>query len=202
MENQANFQEVMNQFNELTGQVENKEPELKEVPKVEEPEKAETRTLLNKIITGKLKNEDIPEHVNRAFMRAVLGKAPFMYTFSIFNDSVRITLKEPVAERARDYFKQREELFQFKDIEVDSRLAVLTHLEEITTPKGEVIYKREDKEHIIHESPEAMVDYINKEYGELCIEIGASLSRIVPQLWLIFSGIWSFLIDSGVPSDF
>lgn len=166
--------------------------------------KAETqKVLLERVMQGTLEAKDIPESIYKAFTRSVIGGAPFTHTFSILRKEGSVTFSEPKGEMAKEFFRIRGLLDQ-NQVEAMAQLSILTHLESVTeTAKAKSLYSRKDSlELAAPEDQQDLPKWVNKQYAALFETLGSSLMRIIPQLWMIFSGVWGVMISSEVPSDF
>lgn len=169
-----------------------------------EPESDTRRSLVEKILSQTLTEKDVPQEMYQAFIRSVLTNVPFSYSFTIMKGELTVTFTEPKGAMAKQYSKLRSSL-GVSQMETVSQLAILSHLGSITSKKlASPLYVR--PEDVLNDcvalETEAVEDKIGSVYTDFISERGESLSRIIPSLWLILSGLWNFMLQKEIPQDF
>lgn len=164
-------------------------------------------SFLRKAVEGRLEDDDIPEAMRRMFSRSVVGQAPFMHTFSIFENKVEITFQEPKAADMLQYNKLSEKIAGL-DMEGSNALVMLYFLKTIafvddpnSSINNEVALSQEDLASLKDLTPEET----SFKLQELMFEkftIGNTLYRMLSVLWMMFSYAWRYLIDNTLPRTF
>ena len=180
----------------------------KETPPPAPPEPPkDTVNLLGKILKGDLAFEDIPDGLYKAFLRNAVGNAPFMHTFTLFNGLVDVTFKEVDVKQIREYNNILDGLPKDND-ELRMQFIMLNYIYKIISRDPEkkgaasVLYERSDDMLKGFTAKQPIGEQIIALFDDKFENIGGSLRRTLPELWLIFSGVWSFLIHHEIPQTF
>lgn len=161
--------------------------------------------LLRRILNDEDLGDCIPEDMHRAYARAVLTGIPFTHTFSLYEGKVMVTFAEPSAEGAMVHGRLSLRMAR-GDVEGINALSMLFFLREVSFP--------EDKRPPVKVTPLAW----NPAWEEMTTEqlslhlqqtmatsmgsLGGSLLRMLPSLWIMYSGAWRYLIQQSLPSSF
>lgn len=158
-----------------------------------------------KLINGDLEESDIPEAMQRAFTRSLLAGVPFSHAFLLLGGKVSVVFQEPDGAEMPLYSRLGARL-PASDLEGNNALVMLFFLREVVF--------REDGRTVSRSplSPEecvemealnaaALSEALQLRFAET-FRIGASIMRILPVLWLRFSGAWRFLIQNALPETF
>lgn len=170
----------------------------------EEKTKNQQLSFINKIMTKNLTEEDIPEDVYKRYMRSILGNIPFEYTFSLFDDSIKVTFVEVPFEEADKYQKVSNRLNTVGDIQSLSKLALMVYTKELVV--GEKRYKGSCtiREELLdeHTDVDVLSQEISADYIKCFGGVNETIHRILPQLWLSFNTLLNYLINKGMPTSF
>lgn len=177
---------------------------------VEEPHRAEPLPLTNgellrRIMNGGELDDCIPETMRESYVRALLGGAPFVHTFSVFDGKVEVTFKEPSADKALLHGRLAARLSP-SDVEGMNALTMLYFLHKVSFPGS-------DREVVIFTPPDIPKSVESLPVEDLSIELqntfiqaagglGGSLIRMLSSLWIMFSGAWRHLIQTSLPRTF
>lgn len=186
--------------NEALKQIE----ELEKVLPTPVAEAEKRSTLVEKIWAQSLTEKDVPEDMYQAFVRSVLTNVPFTYAFTAMKGELTVVFSEPKGELAKRHATLRSKL-ESDQLEEISQLAILAHLDKITSKRlKQPLYERADDilSGDIHGTNAEVSDMVHAEYASFISERGESLSRIIPSMWLILSGLWNFMLQREIPTDF
>ena len=181
--------------------------QIEELEKVLPTPAAETEkrlTLVEKIWKQSLTEKDVPDDMYQAFVRSVLTNVPFTYAFTAMKGELTVVFSEPRGNLAKRHSTLRSKL-EPDQMEEISQIAILTHLEKITSKRMQKpLYERSDDtlSGDVPDTNAGVSDMIHEEYATFISNQGESISRIIPSMWLILSGLWNFMLQREIPTDF
>lgn len=161
--------------------------------------------LLRRILNDEDLSDCIPDDIKTAYARSVLTGVPFAHTFSLYDGKVLVTFAEPSAEGSMVHGRLSLRMAQ-GDVEGINALSMLFFLREVAFP--------EDKRLSVKITPlawnpawEDMTSsqlslHIQQAMSEAMGSLGGSLLRMLPSLWIMYSGAWRYLIQQSLPSSF
>jgi len=158
-------------------------------------------SLAERAVRGLLTPDDVPEEAYRSFSRSVLGGVPFTHSFQVLKGQVTLVFGEPTGELARQYHLVRDRIDP-EQMETLSRLAILGHLVSIDGPDGPLYRRTDDLGNATDKGSAEAAQAIDVAYMAMVTKVGGSLARVIPQLWVLFGGLWTVLVNNEVPSSF
>lgn len=200
----SNVQEVLDGISALAA-----EPRQKSTPPpVEAPAPlAETNAaLLREIMGGGDLGPYISNTMREAYVRTLLGGAPFEHTFFVLDGRVAITFKEPSMAQAALHGRLSGQL-NSGDVEGMNALTLLYFLHRVDFPKdsaraGVVLAPPTAADLGTGLSPEQLSLQLQDMLVERLDQLGGSLLRLLSSLWIMFSGAWRYLIQESLPRTF
>lgn len=173
-------------------------------PAQEAPPEVEWKNILHKVVSDALTIEDIPDTLKQAFIRSMVGGAPFTHTFRLLDGTLEVQFKEPLAAISRKYNRI---LKMITDADTKMQFILLSYLARVESiekgGRGKVLFSGWEFDPSFAELSPADVDVkIQDTFEAEFSELGNSLRRLLPELWVIFSGVWMFFIRNEVPKSF
>lgn len=167
-------------------------------------ESVDKGSFLEKALTNNLSEEDIPDSMRRAFVRSVLGEGEFSHEFLLLDGRLAITYREP-SQRAMEQYNRLSGRLEEGDIAAANALVTIFFLKTVTTPTqtmespGEL--SGEEMVSAMGMGREGISEWAQNKAAAM-FPVSASVSRMLPVLWMMFSYAWRFLVNNGLPRSF
>lgn len=163
----------------------------------------DNRKLLHRILTRDVTENDIPDHIYRAYLRSILGGTGFEMPINMFEGELVITFKEAPYNEA-DQFNKVAVKIADNPIAV-SQLALLVYISKMHTKNGNLYtctFTMFNEALSPSKSSEDLVQAVATCYSNAFGHINESVHRVLPVLYAGFNHILTLLISKGIPETF
>lgn len=161
--------------------------------------------LLRKIIDGEDLSAFIPNTMREAYVRSLLGGAPFAHTFVALGGKLEVTFTEPPADRYAVHSRLVSRL-SAGDAEGINALTLLFFLSRVhfEGTREDMVFTPPDvpEEWENSLSQMALSKAIQDEMVKRMGPLGGSVLRMLASMWIMFSGAWRHLIRTALPLSF
>lgn len=168
-------------------------------PAVSEEPAEEPKSFIQRVRSGKITGDDIPEGIREDWVRSILGGNPFSYGVPVLGGKVLFVFQELDNDAAKFLRKMNETLPD--SVESQVKLAILMYLNRV---EGAFDLEQKVGAELMEDKRVSLLpsQKIDEAYDNLCAALPQGLVRFLVGAWGIYSTLVGILTDDAFPDSF